>query len=84
VVIVITRVEVSSDDVLENLFGGLIPEVPFARGQVTFIDLLLARPVTRWRAILGGLLAPLADALRELQDLPALRGAMASVGVDMT
>jgi hypothetical protein len=36
----------------------------------------------RRRAILGGLLAPLADALRELQDLLALRGAMATVGVD--
>jgi hypothetical protein len=44
----------------------LIPEVPFSRGQVAFVDLLLARPATRRRAILGGLLAPLADALREL------------------
>jgi hypothetical protein len=36
----------------------------------------------RWRAIPRGLLVPLTDALCELQDLPALRGAMASVGVD--
>jgi hypothetical protein len=51
------------------LLGGLIPEVPFSRGYVTFVDLLLARPAPRRWSILGGLLAPLADALRELQDL---------------
>ena len=68
-VVVITGVRVSSEDVLENLLGGLIPEVPFSHGQVAFINLLLARPLTRRRAIPGGLLAPLADALRELQDL---------------
>jgi hypothetical protein len=81
-VVVITGVGVSSEDFLENLLGGLIPEVPLSRGHVAFIDLLLARPATRRRAILGGLLAPLADALRELQDLPAFRDAMATVGVD--
>jgi hypothetical protein len=82
VVIVITRVGVSSEDVLEDLLGGLIPEVPFSRGRVTFVDSLLARPVTRRRAILGGLLAPLADALRELEDLSAFRGVVATVGMD--
>jgi hypothetical protein len=53
------------------LLGGLIPEVPFSRGQVAFVDLLLARPTTGRRAILGGLLMSLADALRELEDLLA-------------
>jgi hypothetical protein len=81
-VVVITRVGVSSDDVLEDLLGGLIPEVPFSCGQVTFVDLLLARLATRRRAIPGGLLASLADALRELQDLPAFRGTVATVKVD--
>jgi hypothetical protein len=66
VVVVVTGVGVSSEDVLEDLLGGLIPEVPFSRGYVTFVDLLLARPASRRRVILGGLLAPLADALREL------------------
>jgi hypothetical protein len=47
-VVVITRVGISSDDVLEDLLGGLIPEVPFACGQVTFVDLLLTRQTTRW------------------------------------
>jgi hypothetical protein len=46
-VVVITRVGVSSEDVLEDLLGGLIPAVPFSRGQVAFVDLLLARPVMR-------------------------------------
>jgi hypothetical protein len=70
-VVVVTGVGVSSEDVLENLLGILIPEVPFSCGYVTFVDLLLARLASRRRAILGGLLAPLADALRELQDLLA-------------
>jgi hypothetical protein len=64
------------------LLGGLIPEVPFSRGQVTFVDLLLARSATRRQAILGGLLVPLADALRELEDLSAFRGAVATVRMD--
>jgi hypothetical protein len=81
-VIFITGVRVSSEDVLEDSLGGLIPKVPFSRGRVTFIDLLLARPATRRRAILGGLLVPLADALRELEDLLAFRGAVATVGMD--
>ena len=81
-IIVITGVRVSSEDVLEDLLGGLIPKVPFSRGQVAFVDLLLARPATRRRAILGGLLAPLADALRELEDLSTFRGIVATVGMD--
>jgi hypothetical protein len=30
-VVVITGVGISSEDVLEDLLGGLIPEVPFSR-----------------------------------------------------
>jgi hypothetical protein len=71
-VVVIIGVGVSSDDVLEDLLWGLIPEVPFSRGQIAFVDLLLAGSATRRRAILGGLLAPLADELRELQDFSTL------------
>jgi hypothetical protein len=70
-VVVITGVGVSSEDVLEDLLEDLIPEVPFSRGYITFVDLLLARPAPRRRAIPGGLLAPLADVLRKLQDLSA-------------
>jgi hypothetical protein len=64
------------------LLGGLIPEVPFSHSCITFVDLLLARPAMRRRAILGGLLAPLADALRELEDLSTFRGIVATVGMD--
>ena len=46
-VVVVTGVGVSSADVLENLLGSLIPEVPFSRGRTTFVDLLLAKPATR-------------------------------------
>jgi hypothetical protein len=81
-VIVITGVGVSSEDVLEDSLGRLIPEVLFSRGRVTFVDLLLARPATRRRAILGGLLAPLADALCKLEDLSAFRGVGMTVGMD--
>jgi hypothetical protein len=81
-IVIITGVGVSSEDVVEDLLGGLIPEVPFSHGYVTFVDLLLARPAPRRRAIPGGLLAPLVDALHELQDLSAFRGAVATVGVD--
>jgi hypothetical protein len=81
-VVVITRVGVSSEDVPEDLLGGLIPEVLFSRGRTTFVDLILSRPATRRRAILGGLLAPLADALHELEDLSTFRGAVATVGMD--
>jgi hypothetical protein len=81
-VVIITGVGVSSEDVLEDLLEGLIPEVPFSRGRVTSVDLLLARPATRRRAILGGLLAPLADALHELEDLSTFQGAVATIGMD--
>jgi hypothetical protein len=76
-----TRVRVSSEDVLEDPLGRLIPEVPISRIHITVVDPLLVRPATRWGAILGSLLAPLADALHELDDLAALRGTMATIGV---
>jgi hypothetical protein len=78
---IITEVGVSSEDVLEDLLEGMIPEVPFSRGHITVIDPLLARSATRWGAILESLLTPLADALHELDDLMALCGAVATVGV---
>jgi hypothetical protein len=59
----------------------LISEAPFSRGHITVVDPLLARPAVRWGAVFGRLLAPLADALRELDDLAAFGGAMVTVGV---
>jgi hypothetical protein len=76
-----TGVGVSSENVLEDPLGRLIPEVPLSRGHITVVDPLLARPTTRWGAILGSLLAWLADVLRELDDIATLRGAVVTVGV---
>jgi hypothetical protein len=59
----------------------LITEVPFIRGHLAVVDLFFARSVTRWGAVLGRLLAPLADAFHEVNDLATLRGAVATVGV---
>jgi hypothetical protein len=59
----------------------LIPEVPLSYDHITIVNPLLARPTMRWGAILGSLLAPLANALREFDDLVALCGAVATVGV---
>jgi hypothetical protein len=59
----------------------LIPEVPFSRSHLAVVDPFLARSAARWGAVLGRLLAPPADALRELDDLETLCGAMATIGV---
>jgi hypothetical protein len=76
-----TGVRVSGEDILEVPLGRLVPEVLLSGGHVTVVGPLLARPAARWGAILGGLLTPLADALRELDDLVALCGAVVAVGV---
>jgi hypothetical protein len=59
----------------------LIPEVRISRGHLAVVDPFLARSTAREGAILGGLLMPFADALREFDDLVTLRGALATVGV---
>jgi hypothetical protein len=79
--VVITGVGVSGENVLQDPLGWLIPEVQISRGHLTDVDPFLARSATRRGAILGGLLAPFADALHEFDDLATLRGAMATVGV---
>jgi hypothetical protein len=57
------------------------PRPRFSRGHLAVVDPFFARPVTRWGAIPGSLLAPFADALHELDDLATLRDAVATVGV---
>jgi hypothetical protein len=78
---VVTGVRVSGENILQDPLGRLIPEVSFSRGHLAVVDPFLARPATRWGAILGHLLAPLANALRELDDLATLCGVVATVGV---
>jgi hypothetical protein len=59
----------------------LIPEFSFSCGYLAVVDLFFARLARRWGAVLGGLLAPLADTFHEINDLVTLRGAVATVGV---
>jgi hypothetical protein len=79
--VVIAGVGVSGENIFQDPLGWLIPEVRFSLGHLAAIDPFLARPAARRSAILGGLLAPLADAIRELDDLATLRGAVETVGV---
>jgi hypothetical protein len=61
--------------------SGDLSEVSLSRGYLAVVDLFLARAMTRWGAVLGRLLTPLADAFRGINDLAALRGAAATIGV---
>jgi hypothetical protein len=78
---VATGVSVSGDDILQDPLGLLILKVPFSHDHLAVVDPFLARSATRWGAVPGRLLAPLADAFHEVDDLATLRGAMATVGV---
>jgi hypothetical protein len=69
-------------ETLEVLVGGLIPQLPVRRSFVDVGGFLLAGPPRRGRAFLRGLVAPLAEALREPLDLAALSGTVASPWVD--
>jgi hypothetical protein len=79
--VVFTGVGASGEDILQVPLGRLIPEVPFSRGHLAVVHLFLAGPAARRGAIFGGLLAPLADAFCEVDDLSTLRGAVATVRV---
>jgi hypothetical protein len=79
--VVVTRVGVSSENILQDPLGWLVPEVSFNRGHLAVIDSFLAVTATRWGAVLGRLLALLADTLGELDDLATFCGAVATVGV---
>jgi hypothetical protein len=74
-------VGVSGEDILQVPLGWLIPEVPFSRGHLAVIDLFFTRSVTRWGAVLGRLLTPLADAFHEVNDLVTLSDTVATIGV---
>jgi hypothetical protein len=80
----VTGVGVSSENILQDPLGRLIPKVPLSRGHLVIVDPFLARPAARWGAILGSLLASFADALCKIDDLMTLCGAMATIGVYRT
>jgi hypothetical protein len=79
--VVIIEVGVSGENILQDPLGWLITEVRFSCGHLAAVDPFLARPTATRGAIPRCLLAPLADALRELDDLATLCGAVATVGV---
>jgi hypothetical protein len=79
--VVFTGVRASGEDILQVPFERLIPEVPLSRDHLAVVHLLFAGPTVRRGAIFGRLLAPLADAFCEVNDLATLRGAVATVRV---
>jgi hypothetical protein len=79
--VIITRVGVSGENVLQDPLGWLILEVRFSRGHLAAVGPFLARPAARRGAIPGGLLVPLADTFCEFDDLVTLHGIVATVGV---
>jgi hypothetical protein len=79
--VVITRVGVSGENVLQDPLGQLIPEVRFSCGHLADVGPFFVGPTMRTEAVLGGLLAPFADALRKFDDLATLHGAIATVGM---
>jgi hypothetical protein len=68
-------------DILQVPLGRLIPEVPLSHGHLAVVHLFLVGAVARRGAVFGRLLAPLADAFCEVNDLAALHGAVATVRV---
>jgi hypothetical protein len=79
--VVFTGVGASGEDILQVPLGRLIPEVPFSRSHLAVVHLFLAGPAARRGAVFGGLLAPLADAFCEVNDLATLRDAVATMRV---
>jgi len=74
---------VLAEEVLQLSIRVLIPQLLLTSGSLTIGGLLLARSLARrGRAILGSLLASLADALHELLDFAALSIAVMSSRVD--
>jgi hypothetical protein len=71
----------SGEDILQVPLGRLVPEVPLSRGHLAIVHIFFAGPAARRGAVFGRLLAPLADAFCEVNDLATLRGAVATVRV---
>jgi hypothetical protein len=76
-----TGIGVSSEDILQDPLGWLIPEVRFGRDHLFVVGLFLAGSATRWGVIPGRLLVPRADTFHEVDDLATFYGVVATVGV---
>jgi hypothetical protein len=59
----------------------MVAEVSSLHSRGLFINFLLAWPAVGRRDVLGGLLAPLADAAHEFDNLTAVGDTVAAVGV---
>jgi hypothetical protein len=79
--VVFTGVGASSEDIFQVPFGRLVPEVPLSRVYLVVVHLLFAGPTARRGAVFGRLLAPLADAFCEVNDLATLRCTVATIQV---
>jgi hypothetical protein len=66
------------EETLEVFVWGFITQLPLRRGCIGIGGLLLSGPPRRGGAFPGGLVAPFAKALRELLDLAAFGGTVAS------
>jgi hypothetical protein len=67
--------------ILQVPLGRLIPEVLLSRGHLAVVHIFLVGAAARRGTVFGRLLASLADAFCEVNDLAALRGAVESVRV---
>jgi hypothetical protein len=79
--VVFTVVGASGEDIFQVHLGRLVPEVPLSRGYLAVVHLLFVGPMARRGAVFGRLLAPLADAFCEVNDLVTLRGAVTTMRV---
>jgi hypothetical protein len=72
------------EETLKVLLWGLVPQLPLRRGSVGVRVILLAVPPWWGGVTLGGLVAPLAEALLEFLDLTAFGGAVVGPRVNKT
>jgi hypothetical protein len=79
--VVFTGVGAFGEDIFQVPLGRLVPEVPLSRSYLVVVHFLFVGPTARRGAIFGRLLAPLADAFCEVNDLATRRCAVATMRV---
>jgi hypothetical protein len=79
--VVFTGVGASGEDIFQVPLGRLVSEVPLSRGYLVVVLLLFAKPTARQGAVFGRLLASLADAFCEVNDLTTLCCTVATIRV---
>jgi hypothetical protein len=79
--VVFTGVGAFSEYIFQVPLERLVPEVPLSCGYFVVVLLLFAGPMARRGAVFGRLLAPLADAFCEVNDLATLRCTVVTIWV---